>query len=402
VALKNTRLSTGAIRAVIAAVLTSGLVVGSLPANAQSHGVIVGTVVNGTVGGSIPIGDEVTLVGRRGTDPLPLTTSVVDADGTFTFTDLPTGPNVGSLGEITPAGTSYTTDSISLQKPGEFTTTLTVYESTSHDPGISFMTVSRLLQHETADAISVLDVVEIFTPGDRSFLPSTSSTTPPPLRFAVPEGAFALQPISGFSPEELVIGGPGFAVMAPLQPGITTIVYTYQLRLIGGGVAFDWLIGLPATTVRLLGEHAQLEITPQGLTTQVSESFGEMAFDVWETHEVAARTAFAISVTDTSLPDIARAIRATTANQWALFAAGGGVLISLALATRHRIWSPRPPLEDFARARQLLEELQQTSDQNSTAHSLLREELVDLIERRPTIAGELRRDQSAGDGSPTV
>lgn len=390
------------IRALIAAVLTSGLVFGSVSANAQSRGVIVGTVANGTVGGSIPVGGEVTLIGRRGTEPLPLITSVVDADGTFTFTDLPTGPNVGYLGEITYAGTSYTTDSISLQSPGSFTTTLTVYESTEHDPGISFISVSRILQHETADAISVLDVVDIFTPGDRSFLPSTSSTTAPPLRFAVPEGAFALQPISGFSPDELVIGGPGFAVMSPLRPGVTTIVYTYQLRLVGGGTAFDWLIGLPAATVRLLGERAQLTIIPQGLTAQGSESLGEMAFDVWETHEVTARTSIAISVADTSLPGIARAIRATTANQWALFAAGGGLLISLALATKHRIRARRPPLDDFARARQLLDDLQQTSHQNATEQSLLREELIDLIERRPTIADELHRDQSSGDGDPTA
>jgi hypothetical protein len=81
----------------------------------------------------------------------------------------------------------------------------------------------------------------------------------------VPDGAFNLQPVAGFGPGDAVIGGPGFAVFAGLQPGVTTLVYGYQLALQGGEVAFDWSPALNADTVILLVESGPLSATVAGL-----------------------------------------------------------------------------------------------------------------------------------------
>ena len=300
----------------------------------------------------------VALVGRRGPDALPTRTTDVNQDGTFVFTDVPTTADAAYFAHVEYQGVSYATDGIGFDGRTEVETTLTIYEATTQDPGIALQSVARLLRHQTADAIAILDVIDVLVPGDRTLRPAASTTAPPPLRFAVPEGAFGLQPVSGFGADELVIGGPGFAVLAPLRPGVTTIAYAYQLRLIDGAATFDWLIGLPAGVVRLLSEQDVLTTSPEGLAPQGATSFAGIAVDRWEARDVAARTTFAIEVADTTLPGIVRAIRSTTADRWALIAAGAGVALTLIFAAHRRVWRPRPAPDDLARARQLLAVLQ--------------------------------------------
>lgn len=370
------------------------------PVGAQDQGVIRGTVVNGTAGAAVPTELVVALVGRRGPDALPTRTTTVDQDGNFTFTDLPTTPDAAYFARVDYGGASYATDGIRFEGRTETETTLTVYESTGENPGIALQSVSRLLRHQTADAITILDVVDVLVPGDRTFVPTASTTAPPPLRFAVPDGAFGLQPVSGFSADELVIGGPGFAVLAPLRPGVASIAYAYRLRLIDGAATFDWLIGLPAGVVRLLSEQDVLETNPQGLAPQEATAFFGVAVDRWEARDVAARTTFAIEVADTTLPGIVRAIRTTTADRWALIAAGCGLVLTLIVAVQRRVWRARPAPDDLARARQLLADLQRSDPDARAEQSAKREELVDLIERRPDLAVELRRDRASQGPSP--
>lgn len=370
------------------------------PAAAQDMGAIRGTVMNGTAGATVPADLVVSLVGRRGPDALPTLTTGVNEDGTFVFSNLPRTADAAYFAHVDYQGVSYATDGISFDGRPEVETTLTIYESTGQNPGIALESVARLLRHQTADAIAILDVIDVLVPGDRTFLPTASTAAPPPLRFAVPEGAFGLQPVSGFGADELVIGGPGFAVLAPLRPGVTTIAYAYQLRLIDGAARFDWLIGLPAGVVRLLSEQDVLVTKPEGLEAQAATSFAGVAADLWEARDVAARTTFTIEISDTTLPGIVRAIRSTTADRWALIAAGGGLVLSIIFAAYRRVWRPRPAPDDLARARQLLKSLHGSHQGSEPEPAALREELVDLIERRPDIAIELRRDQATQGPAP--
>ncbi|MCY4113214.1 MAG: hypothetical protein OXG33_04645 [Chloroflexi bacterium] len=383
-----------------AAVLFVMLAASWQPAGAQDQGVIHGTVVNGTSGAAVPADLVVALVGRRGPDALPTRTTGVNPDGTFAFTRLPTTADAAYFAHVDFGGVSYATDGIRFEGRAEVETTLTIHESTGQNPGIALHSVSRLLRHQTADAIAILDVIDVFVPGDRTFLPAASTTAPPPLRFAVPDGAFGLQPVSGFSSNELVIGGPGFAVLAPLRPGVTTIAYAYQLRLVDGAATFDWLIGLPAGVVRLLSEQEVLVTNPQGLAPQDATSFAGIAVDRWEARDVVARTTFAIEVSDTTLPGIVRAIRTTTADRWALIAAGGAMALTLIVAAQRRVWRARPAPDDLARARRLLADLQRPNQDSRAEQSAMREELVELIERRPDLAAELRRDRAANGPTP--
>ena len=387
-------------RFLAAAVLAVTLTTAWQPVSAQDQGAIHGTVVNGTSGAAVPEDLVVALVGRRGPDALPTRTTGVNPDGTFAFTGLPATPDAAYFAHAEYGGVSHSTDGIRFVGQAEAETTLTIYETTSQNPGISLQSVARLLRHQTADAIAILDVIDVIVPGDRTFLPAASTTAPPPLRFAVPDGAFGLRPVTGFRADELVIGGPGFAVLTPLRPGVTTIAYAYQLRLTDGAASFDWLIGLPAGVVRLLSEQDALVTTPQGLAPQDATSFAGIAADRWEARDVAARTTFAIDVSDTTLPGIVRAIRSTTADTWALIAAGGGIVLALIFAAHRRVWRPRPAPDNLARARQLVADLQRSNPEAHAEQTALREELIDLVEHHPDIAAELRRDRAAQGPAP--
>jgi hypothetical protein len=387
-------------RFLAAALLGVMLVAAWQPVGAQDQGVIRGAVVNGTSGAAVPTDLVVALVGRQGLDALPTLTTGANPDGTFTFTGLPTTADAAYFARIDYGGVSYTTDGIRFEGKAEVEATLTIYDATAENPGISLQSVSRLMRHQTADAIAILDVIDVFVPGDRTFLPAASATAPPPLRFAVPDGAFGLQPVSGFISSELVIGGPGFAVLAPLRPGVTTIAYSYRLRLLDGAAAFDWLIGLPTGVVRLLSEQDVLVTNPQGLTPGEATSFAGIAVDRWEARDVAARTTFAIEVADTTLPGIVRAIRTTSAGRWALIAAGGGVFLTLIVAVQRRVWRARPAPDDLARARRLLADLRRSNQASDPEHAAMRDELVDLIERRPDLTVELRRDRAERGPAP--
>ena len=387
-------------RILVATLLGVMLIAAWQPVGAQDRGVIRGTVVNGTADAAVPADLVVALVGRRGPDALPTLATGANPDGTFTFTGLPTTADAAYFARTDYGGVSYTTDGIRFAGKAEVEATLTIYDATGENPGISLQSVSRLMRHQTADAIAILDVIDVLVPGDQTFLPAASATAPPPLRFAVPDGAFGLQPVSGFSSNELVIGGPGFAVLTALRPGVTTIAYSYRLRLLDGAAAFDWLIGLPTGVVRLLSEQDVLVTSPDGLTPGEATSFAGIDVDRWEARDVAARTTFAIEVADTSLPGVVRAIRTTTADRWALIAAGGGIVLTLIVAAQRRVWRARPAPDDLARARRLLADLQRSNRASDPEYAAMRDELVDLIERRPDLAVELRRDRGAQSPAP--
>lgn len=370
------------------------------PANAQDHGFISGKVINGTASSNAPNEGEIVLVGQRGADPPILRHATIDKDGVFSFSDLPTSADLRYYAQINYKQVTYSSEAIWFRDGITAHTVLTVYESTDENPGIAFKSVSRLLQRQTADAISVLDVIDVSVPGDRTFLPTQTSTAPPPLRFAIPDGSFGLQPIGGFSADDIVIGGPGFAITTPLRPGTATLVYSFQVSLIGGSASFDWPIAYQSDVVRLLSQTSALAARPQGLVRQGSESFGELIVNVWANHDVAAGSRFTIAVTETSLSGIERAVRTTTADRWALVAAASSLVLLLGIAFSSQIQRHRPTPDDLDRAQHLLRYLRKAG--NPPEQSALHHELVDLIQQRPSIVAELRRGSSVSQSSPSA
>ena len=363
--------------------------------SAEGSGEIVGRLTAATPGAALPDGLVVQLDGFRQADRLPTRETTVGADGAFVFSDVSAGGEYAYLVSLQSGGVRYSSTVLQVLEGQRTSIEISVFAVTEQDPGISFRSFTRLLRRQTADTLSVVEVAEVHVPGDRAYLPLQQPGSPPPLRFAVPDGAFNLQPVAGFAPGDAVIGGPGFAVFAGLQPGVTTLVYGYQLALAGGAVAFDWSPTLNADVVILLIESGQLTATISGLEPRGEDAFGGTSVQRWQANDVAASHTVGVHVTETSLPGVVRALRATTADRWALVATGPAIVAVLALVVWRRGWRREPSTDPAVRASQLLSELRaldaSTEPEASERRAEAKHALVMLLERQPGLLSDLRR-----------
>ena len=372
---------------------------------AEGSAEIIGRLTPATPGSTLPAGLIVRLDGFRQSDRLPTNEVVVGADGVFAFADVAAGGEYAYLVSFEAEGVRYSSDILQVVAGEPTAVQIDVFAVTETDPGISFQSLTRLLRRQTADTLSVVEVAEVHVPGNRAYLPVQQPGLPPPLRFGVPDGAFNLQPVAGFGPGDAVIGGPGFAVFAGLQPGVTTLVYGYQLALEGGAVAFDWAPALNTDIAILLVESGLLSASVSGLEARGDDAFGGTSVLRWQATDVTARQSFGIRIVETSLPGIVRTLRATTADRWALVATVPAVVAGLIVVIWRRGWRRRPATDPEAQAAELLAELRaldasKDSDalerRAATKHALLA-----LLERRPEVLGDLRRSgRSSREASP--
>ena len=267
--------------------LVLAAIVGVVSVRAEGSGEIVGRLRPATTGSALPTGLVLQLDGFRQTDRLPTSETAVRADGAFVFSDVPAGAEYAYLISFESEGVRYSSDILQVAAGEATAVEIDVFAVTDTDPGIRFQSLTRLLRRQTADTLSVVEVAEVHVPGDRAYLPVQQPGSPPPLRFGVPDGAFNLQPVAGFGPGDAVIGGPGFAVFAGLQPGVTTMVYGYQLALDGGNVAFDWAPALNTDVAILLVETGPLTTTVTGLEARGDDAFGGTRVLRWQKNGVA-------------------------------------------------------------------------------------------------------------------
>ncbi len=386
--------------AVTAGALTVA-VVGASVVLAQEQGSIHGIAVNGTRGGAAPAGDVASLDGFRVTERLETRTVEVGPDGTFAFSGVDGGTEYAYVVTVEHQGAQFSSDLIQLTEAASAEVSVEVFDVTTDDPGISFRSVTRLLRRQTADAASVVEIVEITVPGDRAFRPAPEPGSPPPLRFSVPDGAFDLQAIGGMTADEMVIGGPGFAVFAALSPGVASLAYGYQLALPGGETSFEWSVSLPAETVRLLSDATGLITTVQGLAERAPTEFGDLAVRRWEAERTPGGATFAIEVADASVSGFARAIRSTTTDRWALYAAGAAVALAIVSVTWRRGWRRPRTAGPARRARELLDAIAAIDAGGSTddgavaaeERARIKRELIALLSRRPDAARLLGRSR---------
>ncbi|MDE2902310.1 MAG: hypothetical protein OXP73_04710 [Chloroflexota bacterium] len=375
--------------------LVLAAIVGVVSVRAEGSGEIVGRLRPATTGSALPSGLVLQLDGFRQTDRLPTSETAVRADGAFVFSDVAAGAEYAYLISFESEGVRYSSDIVQVAAGEATAVEIDVFAVTDTDPGIRFQSLTRLLRRQTADTLSVVEVAEVHVPGDRAYLPVQQPGSPPPLRFGVPDGAFNLQPVAGFGPGDAVIGGPGFAVFAGLQPGVTTMVYGYQLALDGGTVAFDWAPALNTDIAILLVETGPLTTTVTGLEARGDDAFGGTRVLRWQKNGVAARQSFGVRIADTSLPGIVRTLRATTADRWAIFAAVPALVAGLLLVIWRRGWRRGPATEPVARAVELLAELRALDVSNDSdapeRRDATKQALLALLERRPDVLGDLRR-----------
>ena len=254
---------------------------------AAADGVVTGTVVNGTAGGSVPADVAVTLYFLRDGQIVEQRTQVTDAQGAYRFTGLATDPGLRFVVVAAYIDVPYNTPelqfagSAAIQAPP-----LTVYEA-SQDPSVVRVVTDVLILspgEEGSGMLAIIEVVRLANDSDRTYLATGGAGSGAPmdrvLRFALPADAQDLTVLSGLSAQNVVeINSErdnlrGFGVFMPLLPGEREVAFGYQLPYSGSALPISKrtvyptdhfaIIALEEHGLRFNSAHLEVQATPIG------------------------------------------------------------------------------------------------------------------------------------------
>ena len=370
---------------------------------AESVGEISGRVTSATSGTALPAGLTITLDGYQQTERLPTRTMPVSSDGSFRFSRLNAGNEFAYVVQVEAQGVLYSSEPLRVQNGKPTISNFEIYAVTPTNPGIYFQALTRFVKSRSPDVKSIVEIAELVEPGDRAFVPTPRPDTPPPLRFGLPNDAFGLQPISNIATDEIVVGGPGFAVFRGFPPGVSMLVFGYQLALDNGRADLRWSPTLDTETAILLLETNSLNPDISGLKPLGADSFGSTDVTRWEANKITTGTSFEIRVVDTSEASIIRTLRGTTTDRWAIAISVPTLIFALGLVVWRRTWRHPPDPDPIDAAYILLEEIRASqavsdTDPNAT-QTTAKTQLTELLFHHPTLLRRLRRTQRKQQGN---
>ena len=303
-----------------------------------ADGVIVGTVVNGTEGGSVPADVAVTLYFLREGEIVEQRTQVTDAEGAYRFSDLPTDPTLGFVVVAAHARVPYNTPELQFAESTEVQAPpLTVYEASQDASVVRVLTDVLIIapMEEGSGMLAVIEVVKLANESDRTYLATGVQGGGAPmnvLRFALPANAQDLTMMSGLNAQNVVQIDRGFGVFMPLLPGEREVAFGYQLPYSGSTLDLTKRMVYPTEqfAVFALEEHG-LRFKTEQLEVQATP-IGDRRYLVGSTDSLAPRAEVTVQVQGLPTPSLQvrlerliERIRSTQASVFALL----GVVLAL-------------------------------------------------------------------------
>ena len=278
-------------------VLAAMTLLTELPASVQAQSSatisVTGALVNGTVGAPVPSGVAV-LLHRFGAASSSVDTfeTVTDSDGAFRFDGVPLPAEGDSLALAADYGETRYTQLISpsmLSQP----LTLPVYEFT-RDVDVVRVVEQTIIATGTDAATRRLALVQLFVLENRSDTTLVPDLSAPPmigqfsfLRFSVPEGATDLEVSTDLVGGEVIPVGTGFAITAPVQPGLHQVTFSFTAPY--DGAALTWrdntLQGADSLLMLVPVDHG--DITVGGLTPAEPVTVEGATYRVWGAADLA-------------------------------------------------------------------------------------------------------------------
>ena len=252
---------------IFAVVLASALSL--LPVAAQQPAgpvTIRGRISNGTSGGQVPQGLEVTIVALNDAGEELGRTVTASSNGSFSA-EAPGAERHIAL--TTHLGVTY---SSVVEDPAQLAQ-LTIHETTSDDSGIEVSSDTTTLI-EGEGVIEALALMRVTNTSDRAFVGRTSEEDAPTvLRYPVPQGAFGVNPGSGITKGVRQIP-QGFTSSDPILPGEVSVGYLYRVRSSRSGWTLRRAIFYPTERLTILVDDS-LRMTAVGLRFTKKVQLGE-------------------------------------------------------------------------------------------------------------------------------
>ncbi|MDO8491204.1 MAG: hypothetical protein Q7T04_04225 [Dehalococcoidia bacterium] len=239
---------------------------------AQGTGEIIGTLVNGTEGGSSIGGDQnVTLLVSVNGQPSGGSAAKSDAQGKFTFTGLSTDASYGYQVLTNYQGVHYTSKAIAFAE-GETSKSadVNVYETTDSDAFISIL-LGHVVFFQDEDVLEVKEFYLVVNSADRTYTGSQQVTPDgrkQTMSLSLPKGATNVKYTNGLTDLTTAAGGDGLLSTLPIMPGMNGVGYTYELNNSSDKYTFTKKIPQGIAQIDLLAEGKEKEIAGEGLTVE--------------------------------------------------------------------------------------------------------------------------------------
>jgi len=292
------------------------------PASAAPlDGSVSGTITNGTAGGSVPVGETVSLIayGRKEQTMVGQRSAPVDGDGAYHITGLDRDPNVVYVAFMRHGGVTYTAaQPFQLQDEPDGRADIQVFEPTTSDDAIRFDRLNLIVVGVQPGMLQLMQMGAVANGGDRAFVTSNpqDQAAARGLQFGLPKGALGAQFQAGFRSEDVAGAVGGLQVTSPVTPGPHEFALAFQVPYTGDGA--DLSLQLPyavgAFTLYVPSDGPRLE-TGQ-LTPQAPAQLGGQTYGVYTGQNLGRGTALSAQLRN--LP----AVGGLSTNQVALIGLG--------------------------------------------------------------------------------
>ena len=382
---------------------------------AQETLTLRGSIVNGTVGASLP--DEIqVLMLVTGTDGTTVTTAQTSTgeDGRFEFSDLPSIPGGRYALGANHAGTLYTLGLTLTELADDVK--LMVYETTTD------ATVVRVTHHlavvadvdATEQEITFIDFVTLVNEGDRTLKPDLSVPAQMSfLRFSLPPLAETIGMQSDLPGGDIVSVGTGFAVTSQVPPGLHNMEFSYKLPYQADSITYRQAFHQGADIFQILVPErlSGLKVSPLGPVS--SPNLDGTLYNAWEARDLGRSQELMLTLSHLPQPGLALRLERSLANgvfwQVAIPSSLGLVLAALLLwgglrpsrdrpAPAQPVSSMMPDQEGIIREMALLDERFRRGELEESLYQTLR----DTLKRRiltPTDSAEQQPATRAAEAS---
>lgn len=261
----------------------------AVPLRAQTPaGSISGRVLNGSDQNPPIGGANVSLYSLDGPNKRLVASAQTEAGGLFRFDGVPQIGAVRYVAAVSNDGVSYSSAIIETAASAT-AADITVFR-TAHDPAV--LHAQRLsIVPASVDAksglITFVENYRVENSSTETFAGAQTAGQAQTMRFSLFPGARNLTPFEGFGLDDATATTEGFAISAPLKPGVSVISFSYDVPFRKQNLDLRREVNFPLATVELV-LPGNLRISSPQLLDHRSLRLGDRAFDSLQANDLQA------------------------------------------------------------------------------------------------------------------
>jgi hypothetical protein len=266
---------------------------------AQGTGSLQVQLVNGTPGGTeLGVGIPVVLHIYQGGTEVETRETLTEADGSFQFDGLDTGPDLEYWPEVRYQDSFFTSAEPFQFADGQtaLSGTLTVYETTNDDSAIRLDSV-HVIAESFGEVLRISEIHLFGNGGDKAFIGNPEDSEQGMTVFIpLPENAVGLSFGEGVAEDQYIQVEGGLMGTEPVPPGTETALafFSYHLMVTGESVPLEQRFAYPVTNMNMLVAQPGLTLNSDQLQSRGLELFQGRQYELYSTQNLGPEISLAL------------------------------------------------------------------------------------------------------------